>query len=181
MAVDRRTILKGIAAAPAAAAAASLPAAQAAAINAETAAAPLDWGWYAGTDGERFGLGPFETKSELITEAKAVFGNWFHVLEAVPGKYTTRVFEGGRGLEVLSEVNSEYSDPDGDEPFVDVSNEASDDLDRMLDEVVAVWVKKHNIPMQAWMFGRSRNAEYVEYTPPAKPERCDSAEDAANG
>lgn len=164
MTVTRRSFIRAAGALPVAAAAATIaPAAlpEGAELVVEQVEAPAPaWGWYAGHDGERFGLGPYDTKEEMLQAAYRELGDRFHILEAAPGEYDLDAFRDGRGVELLDEHNQDLTDPDGDYIAFDVNAEQRAELDAMLNAAVRAWVNKHDLPLTSWRFDCSRNDEY---------------------
>jgi len=155
-------------------------------------AEPSEWKWYAGTDGERFGVGPCDTREALIAEALAerlgeerdvetdpVTGDFvrtqlrcrFWVLEAIPYG-AIELAEYFDAMEWFGNLEngalSDLSDPDGDPMLDHITKAQGADLTAKVAAVIRQWQADHKIEATAWSFAASRGAERVDLLAPPR-------------
>ena len=117
------------------------------------------WKWYAGSNGEEFHSGPFDTREEAI---KALDGLNGFVIEArkTPIKLSS-YFDAEYFREVTEEDACDLSNPDGDSIF-NVSKAQMEDLQVRVRAAIDQWQEVNNLVFEPWAFTASRNLEKVD-------------------
>lgn len=160
MNINRRTILKGIAAAPVTLAVPAIAAPVTIAAASEVAAvAPVvekyPWKWWAGYDDVLHEeCASREDALEIAREC-----GYPYITEAKHGDFDLRI-EYDDLHELWYNRNEERVGEDS-EMLEMVTAEQAKDLEARLHATVMQWVADHKIRTQAWMFEAQRNDEYV--------------------
>lgn len=133
-----------------------------------------DWFWWASLDGgERYAIGPCETRKLLVAEirANAFPGEVIHILEATKKSFSYRPFDGDEIYDMLDNLNVEKLDPDGDGSVIDerVTAEQERELACALNDVLEAWVDKHGFRREEWAFADTRNDEFYVVQGAKKP------------
>lgn len=162
MTISRRTMLRGLAVAPVAAA---LPVAAVAKpeliwTQVDLPVAPVvekyPWKWWIGDEETMYDS--FATREEALEEAQA---HGFHMIaECKQGDFDLRI-DYDRLADFWIDRNEERINEDGD--FLkSVTKEQERDLEARLHATVLQWVKDHSVDTTAWYFAGFRNDETVE-------------------
>lgn len=127
------------------------------------------WQWYASTDGERYTVGPEDSREAVIELATNDFdGEPFTIVVATKGEAILRIFDNSNVIELLDGANEDNAGEDGESLFDDVTREQADALASLLNSAMEFWAKLHNIkPDTPWAFGQTRNQEDI--TPERAP------------
>nr|WP_278520119.1 hypothetical protein [Brucella anthropi] len=122
------------------------------------------WKWYAGSNDEHYAIGPCDTRSDAIEEARDSFGDdvGIHVIEAVKSEvYLRDYISASTVIEEAEESAYDMRNPDSDDNIFDVSGEEIKDLAAMLKAACDAWQVKHNLHFVPWCFTSTRNAEFI--------------------
>lgn len=159
---------------------------------------PNEWKWYAGTDDERFDIGPCDTRDQVIAEALAqrigevseevsedvtdpetgvltnrLYRHRFYVLEAVPHGPVELdgYFDAANWFDELENGPlADLGDSDGNPMLADITKAQGADLTDRIQAVIRQWQVDHNITISAWAFAQSAKAEFVDLPAPPMTE-----------
>ena len=124
---------------------------------------PDTWYWWAGSDEERYTVGPRSSRAEAISDGITEFaGEPFYIIEAKHGRAHWRIIDADRLAERFDEANEEMADPDGDGLAAEITDAAWNELAERLNNVCEAWGREKSI--QVWGFSKSRNAEHFDPT-----------------
>ena len=124
---------------------------------------PDTWYWWAGSDEERYTVGPCSSRAEAISDGITEFaGEPFYIIEAKHGRAHWRIIDGDYIAERFDNANEEMADPDGDGLSVEIPSAAWDELAERLNNVCEAWGRQKSI--HVWGFSESRNAERFDPT-----------------
>lgn len=126
-----------------------------------------DWKWYASTDEETYTVGPFDTREQVVAEARALFDRRFHIVEAIKGDVSSlmpnarQIIEG----ELERAADDGAFGEDGDYSLCGKPDEHVMAF-RELDAVLEAWFRnwRHLFPTP-WTFSKTRNGEWIEPEP----------------
>lgn len=165
MKTSRRSLLKGAAVIPAAAAVATSGLGTAAT---EAAALPVPptpyteypWRWFVSHDKEVY-HDDFDTLEDALRYAQS--SEYAYVAECRQQDFDLSL----DGWQAIDYLNDQNGDRIGEGEGIECTPEQERDLDKMLTAAVEAWVVKHKIKITAWSFAETRNL--TEVPEPAIP------------
>ena len=121
------------------------------------------WKWYAGRDEERYVVGPLDCREDAIADGTDNFNeeDGFHIIEATkqvfPPPSANRIIEDMfENADDLFCIEDEYPEQCGTKEQQDA---AEAELQVMLNDWMGKW--REQIFPTPWVFGKTRNAEYI--------------------
>ena len=128
--------------------------------------------WYVSQDQEHWTIASADTRDEAIDAGRENYGEeGFYICEAKKQDFPyRRMFHLDRMFEnMIDDDWGEVWGEDQDSIFASkVTSEQVKDLEAMLIETFKAWVAKHDVKLETpWVFGATRNEEYIDPIPEA--------------
>jgi hypothetical protein len=124
----------------------------------------INWQWWAGSDDERYTIGPCDSREQAFQEGQDHYsGEGFHIVEAVQASDLRLAlqFNASDFLEnVEDRVYDDYTGPDGEPVFV-MSKAQVARLQSVVRSAIEAWQCEENLTFKGWKFQRQRNEEFV--------------------
>lgn len=144
------------------------------------------WQWWATYDGEHYGIGPADSREEIVGlvlddqcgEYQTESGEWrirAHICEARQNNVDlARYFDVDdfldRAAESMDEDDCGGNEDGGDNPVEEIGAVEKADLDRSICAAIRDWQRRHSLPLRSYWFGDTRNEEDIDLPHPA-PEQ----------
>lgn len=118
-----------------------------------------EWKWYAGSNEETFGHGPFDTREQAIEELDG-YGGYVVMARKVPLRLSS-YFDVDRLLENAEETAYDMANEDGD-PLFDVTDEQEADLQARVRAAIDAWQYAHGLTFIPWSFSETKHEERIQ-------------------
>ncbi len=122
----------------------------------------LEWHWYGGDDGERYFIGPYASREQVVAEIKSCGLERGYIVEAAKEPLKLSAYF---SADILTDalLDDAVADPEGDyEIEIDATPAQTDELVTAVRAVIDDWQAKHNIVITPWAFTYSRNEAVIE-------------------
>lgn len=119
------------------------------------------WFWYAGSNNERYELGPYTSREEALKEGAT--WNPLYLIEATKRRVRLSCyFSLDDILDALAD-DPDIGDWEGDPPEVDATPAQFDELSDLVRQTIDAWQQQYGIVINAFTFAKTRNSEVVHF------------------
>lgn len=124
----------------------------------------LEWHWYGGDDGERYYIGPYASREQVIADINRDGLERAYIVEAAkqPVKLSAYFSVDSLTDALLDDV---IADPEGDHDIeINATPAQTEELVMAVRIAIDHWQARHGIVIMPWAFTFSRNEEMIERT-----------------
>lgn len=123
----------------------------------------LEWHWYGGDDGERYFIGPYASREQVVAEINSYGLERGYIVEAAKMSLKLSAYFSADMLTDALLEDGDIADPEGDYDIeIDATAAQTDELVKAVRAVINDWQARHNIVITPWAFTYSRNEAVIE-------------------